>query len=149
VFTSPWQYASSFDTPNPNTNPAGQGLNAERRLRGRPDVHLLAYPNSGEGWDARARAWRDGTGLAPDAFGAAAAGWADAGATVIGGARPSSSCDYMTLVQCASCRSVSSYRVSRVRHGRVLSDGARAHQGGVGGAGRGAACGLPVQRIAQ
>ena len=62
-----------------------QGLNAERQLRGRPDVHLLAYPNSGEAWDASARAWRSGTGLSADAFGASAAGWADAGATLVGG----------------------------------------------------------------
>jgi S-methylmethionine-dependent homocysteine/selenocysteine methylase len=74
-------------------------------------VHLLAYPNSGEGWDARARAWLDGTGLAPDAFGAAAAGWADAGATVIGGARPRSLCDQVTLARCASCRRMSSVHI--------------------------------------
>ena len=64
---------------------ACQGLHAERQLRGRADVHLLAYPNAGEAWDASARAWRPGTGLEAGAFGAAAAGWADAGATLIGG----------------------------------------------------------------
>ena len=51
-------------------------------------MHLLAYPNAGEAWDAGARAWRPGTGLEPGAFGAAAAGWADAGATLIGGEDP-------------------------------------------------------------
>ena len=76
-------------THNPKPLPACQGLRAERQLRGRADVHLLAYPNAGEAWDAGARAWRPGTGLEAGAFGAAAAGWADAGATLIGGEGPS------------------------------------------------------------
>ena len=73
---------------SPPSSTTCQGLSAERQLRGRADVHLLAYPNAGEAWDAAARAWRPGTGLEPGAFGAAAAGWADAGATIIGGEGP-------------------------------------------------------------
>ncbi|MDA2803997.1 homocysteine S-methyltransferase [Nocardiopsis suaedae] len=47
---------------------------------GRPGV---AYPNSGESWDARARAW---TGTAdPEEFASGADGWRAAGARLIGG----------------------------------------------------------------
>ena len=49
-------------------------------LADRPKV---AYPNSGEIWDARERRWR-GTGD-PVAFGAAAERWRDAGAILVGG----------------------------------------------------------------
>jgi S-methylmethionine-dependent homocysteine/selenocysteine methylase len=47
-------------------------------VTGKPAV---AYPNSGEGWDATARAW---TGAASPVAGAAAA-WQAAGARLIGG----------------------------------------------------------------
>ena len=49
-----------------------------REITGKP---VIAYPNSGEGWDARARAW---TG--PSCFGAAAARrWVAEGARIVGG----------------------------------------------------------------
>ncbi|MFI6574685.1 homocysteine S-methyltransferase [Nocardiopsis sp. NPDC050513] len=43
----------------------------------------VAYPNSGEVWDARRRRWT-GTGD-PGTFGAAAVGWCAAGAVLVGG----------------------------------------------------------------
>ncbi|WP_040634536.1 homocysteine S-methyltransferase [Mobilicoccus pelagius] len=46
--------------------------------RGRPAV---VYPNSGEGWDARARTW---TGTGTD-LAALAPGWVEAGARIVGG----------------------------------------------------------------
>ncbi len=42
---------------------------------------VVVYPNSGETWDAAARAWRGSPGLAPDAVRA----WRDGGARLIGG----------------------------------------------------------------
>lgn len=50
------------------------------RLRSKP---VMVYPNSGETWDARNHRW---LGLAdPVEFGAAAAGWQEAGAAFVGG----------------------------------------------------------------
>ncbi|MFD0803907.1 homocysteine S-methyltransferase family protein, partial [Streptomonospora algeriensis] len=43
----------------------------------------VVYPNSGETWDARARTWRGSRD--PEAFGAAARHWQQAGARLIGG----------------------------------------------------------------
>jgi homocysteine S-methyltransferase len=45
---------------------------------GRPAV---AYPNSGEGWDAAARGWSGRSAFAPEQVG----GWLDAGARLVGG----------------------------------------------------------------
>ncbi|MCD9140537.1 homocysteine S-methyltransferase [Streptomyces albireticuli] len=42
---------------------------------------VVVYPNSGEEWDARARAWRGSPTFAPDRV----AGWRSAGARLIGG----------------------------------------------------------------
>jgi homocysteine S-methyltransferase len=50
---------------------------------GATDKLLLAYPNSGEDWDAAQRAWR--TGPSPWDWGAAARRWYAAGARLIGG----------------------------------------------------------------
>jgi homocysteine S-methyltransferase len=44
---------------------------------------IVAYPNSGEGWDAATRSWRGSRSARVDA--AAAARWRDAGARLIGG----------------------------------------------------------------
>nr|WP_221308541.1 homocysteine S-methyltransferase [Nocardiopsis mwathae] len=44
---------------------------------------VVAYPNSGESWDARNRRWAGSSD--PVSFGAAALGWRDAGARLIGG----------------------------------------------------------------
>ncbi len=44
---------------------------------------VVAYPNSGEGWDARARAWTGAAGADVDA--AAASSWIAAGARLVGG----------------------------------------------------------------
>ncbi|WP_448639825.1 homocysteine S-methyltransferase [Geodermatophilus sp. URMC 63] len=44
-------------------------------------VPLVAYPNSGEGWDAVARRWTGSGGVDP----AAVPGWLDAGARLVGG----------------------------------------------------------------
>jgi homocysteine S-methyltransferase len=51
-----------------------------RRATNKP---VVAYPNSGEGWDAQARCWT-GTGD-PASFGAQAAQWFAAGAQIVGG----------------------------------------------------------------
>ncbi|AWW36978.1 homocysteine S-methyltransferase [Streptomyces cadmiisoli] len=48
------------------------------RVTGKP---VVAYPNSGEAWDARARAWSGGRTFAP----AQVEGWRAAGARLIGG----------------------------------------------------------------
>ncbi|KIH99194.1 homocysteine methyltransferase [Streptomonospora alba] len=50
------------------------------RVRGAPAV---VYPNSGETWDAAAGTWRGSSD--PEAFGAAARRWQQAGARLIGG----------------------------------------------------------------
>ena len=43
------------------------------------DVRLLAYPNSGEGWDAANDSWMGEPDLQPSEFGEAAASWVAAG----------------------------------------------------------------------
>ncbi|MEU2062697.1 homocysteine S-methyltransferase [Streptomyces sp. NPDC013455] len=56
----------------------GPAAGIAARVTGRP---VVVYPNSGEGWDARARAWRGRT-----TFGAAqVTAWREAGARLIGG----------------------------------------------------------------
>ncbi|MFE5797093.1 homocysteine S-methyltransferase [Streptomyces sp. NPDC056503] len=45
----------------------------------------VVYPNSGERWDAGARGWRGASAYGPAAAPALAAGWAGAGARLIGG----------------------------------------------------------------
>lgn len=50
-------------------------------LAGAPDVPLVAYPNTGETWDAATRTWRGGAApLADDA-----PAWVSAGARLVGG----------------------------------------------------------------
>ena len=52
-------------------------------LREASDKPIVAYPNSGEGWDAQSRNW---TGTSdPAAYGANAAEWRVAGAQIVGG----------------------------------------------------------------
>jgi homocysteine S-methyltransferase len=53
-------------------------LAVARRVTGKP---LVAYPNSGQGWDATARAWTGTGAFSP----AAAATWYGAGAVAVGG----------------------------------------------------------------
>ena len=48
-------------------------------------VRLLTYPNSGEGWNAATDSWNGDPDLQPQEFGAAAAGWVAAGASMVGG----------------------------------------------------------------
>lgn len=50
------------------------------RIDGKP---VMAYPNSGEAWDAAGRRWLGPTD--PVEFGEAAAGWHAAGAAFVGG----------------------------------------------------------------
>lgn len=57
------------------------------RVTGKP---VVVYPNSGEDWDAGARAWRGGstfgaTGAAPDGGRAGVTGWLADGARLVGG----------------------------------------------------------------
>ncbi|WP_432135751.1 MULTISPECIES: homocysteine S-methyltransferase [unclassified Streptomyces] len=51
---------------------------AARRVTGKP---VVVYPNSGEGWDARARAWTGRATFSPEQV----RGWEQAGARLIGG----------------------------------------------------------------
>ncbi|WP_100501196.1 homocysteine S-methyltransferase [Geodermatophilus chilensis] len=61
------------------TEPAAVGPSlAAAASAGKP---LVAYPNSGEGWDAVARRWTGTTGLSP----VEALTWVDAGARLVGG----------------------------------------------------------------
>ena len=53
------------------------------RIRAVTTLPVVAYPNSGEGWDAAARRWTGGAGGRVD--GATAATWIAAGATAVGG----------------------------------------------------------------
>jgi homocysteine S-methyltransferase len=53
------------------------------RARSATSKPLIAYPNSGEGWDAAAKRWIDVGGPAVD--GAAARRWVKAGASIVGG----------------------------------------------------------------
>ena len=53
------------------------------RIRAATELPVIAYPNSGEGWDAAARRWTGDPGAGLD--GEAVAGWVAAGATLIGG----------------------------------------------------------------
>ncbi len=55
-----------------------------QRLRVVTDKPLVAYPNSGETWDAKRRAWVDHTAAKPD-FAVWGATWISAGARLIGG----------------------------------------------------------------
>jgi homocysteine S-methyltransferase len=52
-------------------------------LRSASDKPILVYPNSGEGWDAKARAWTGSDD--PADFGARAAEWFADGAQIVGG----------------------------------------------------------------
>ena len=58
---------------------------AAGRQQGLPAKLLLAYPNSGEEWDAAARDWKGSSGLEVQKFGCSARLWADSGASIIGG----------------------------------------------------------------
>jgi homocysteine S-methyltransferase len=58
--------------------PVADMVRAATRAAGKPGV---AYPNSGETWDAAARAWTGSGSFTP----ALVAGWRDAGAALIGG----------------------------------------------------------------
>jgi homocysteine S-methyltransferase len=53
------------------------------RIRATTSLPVVAYPNSGEGWDAAARAWTGGAEGRVD--GEAARRWLDAGAGLVGG----------------------------------------------------------------
>ncbi|NLU65786.1 homocysteine S-methyltransferase [Streptomyces sp. HNM0574] len=60
----------------------GDAVEEAVAVTGRPAV---AYPNSGEGWDAAARGWRGAPTFAPERSPAAVRDWADRGARLIGG----------------------------------------------------------------
>lgn len=61
---------------------AEEAVAAAVAVTGRPAV---VYPNSGERWDAEARGWRGASAYGPAAAPGLAAGWAAAGARLIGG----------------------------------------------------------------
>ena len=57
-------------------------------LKGRGGGHqrrLVAYPNSGELWDAGARGWREGAAPSLHAFSDEARQWVAEGASIVGG----------------------------------------------------------------
>ncbi|WP_433255317.1 homocysteine S-methyltransferase [Streptosporangium sp. CA-135522] len=84
---TPLKEAAALFAGNPQVIAVGVNCTAPRhitgligRIEGKP---AMAYPNSGETWDAENRRW---LGLAdPVEFGAAAAGWHDAGCAFVGG----------------------------------------------------------------
>ena len=53
------------------------------RIASTTDLPIVAYPNSGEGWDAPRRAWIGDRGSGVD--GSAARGWVERGARLVGG----------------------------------------------------------------
>lgn len=55
------------------------------RKASRRGVLLIAYPNSGDKWDASNRRWIDRSGLSPGEFAELAVSWFKAGCTIIGG----------------------------------------------------------------
>ncbi|MFR0356332.1 homocysteine S-methyltransferase [Streptomyces sediminimaris] len=57
---------------------AGGAVETAARVTGKP---VVVYPNSGESWDAEARAWNGRTTFAPDQV----TGWRESGARLIGG----------------------------------------------------------------
>ncbi|MFB6896196.1 homocysteine S-methyltransferase [Streptomyces hydrogenans] len=61
---------------------AAGALTVAAEVTGKPGV---VYPNSGERWDATARAWRGGTAFGPAEAPGLAAAWEAAGARLIGG----------------------------------------------------------------
>jgi homocysteine S-methyltransferase len=66
------------------TEPGGlaTAIEVAAKASGKP---VIAYPNSGEGWDADARTWTGQTSVGAGFGGPAVQGWLDAGARMIGG----------------------------------------------------------------
>ena len=69
-----------------------------RRMRGQTDKPLLAYPNSGEHYEASSKQW-SGSGAAAD-FGEQARGWYAEGARLIGGCCRTGPADIRSVKQC-------------------------------------------------
>ena len=67
-----------------NCTPPQYATELIRRLRASlPEMAVIAYPNSGETWNADSGCW-SGTATPVD-FGAAASEWVSAGANIVGG----------------------------------------------------------------
>jgi homocysteine S-methyltransferase len=66
------------------TEPAGlaTAIEVAAKSSGKP---VIAYPNSGEGWDAAARTWTGRSSAASGFSGSAVEGWLSSGARMIGG----------------------------------------------------------------
>ena len=71
-----------------------------RRMRGQTDKPLLAYPNSGEHYEASSKQW-SGSGPAAQ-FGEQARGWYAAGARLIGGCCRTGPADIRSVKQCVN-----------------------------------------------
>ena len=69
-----------------------------RRMRGETDKPLLAYPNSGEHYDASSKQWSGGP--APLGFGETARAWYAEGARLIGGCCRTGPADIRSVKQC-------------------------------------------------
>lgn len=67
-----------------NCTPPDHILGLLERLGAHTGKPLLAYPNSGEGWDAERRCWLTAS-RSPEGFGNLPSSWQKAGAKIIGG----------------------------------------------------------------
>ncbi len=84
VNCTPPQHVEAAVTLLRKTLESGGGGQQQQQRRRRL---LIVYPNSGETWDGKAKAWEAGSGVGsdPEAFAALAERWVGAGARVVGG----------------------------------------------------------------
>jgi homocysteine S-methyltransferase len=69
-------------------------------MRDATDKPLVAYPNSGESYDAASKNWRRDAGAAATPFGDWASLWHDAGARLIGGCCRTGPDDIREVARC-------------------------------------------------
>jgi homocysteine S-methyltransferase len=81
-------------------------ITAAREVTGKP---VIVYPNSGEEWDARRRAWTGQSGYSP----ALPRQWMAAGATIIGGCCRVRPADIAQISQAAQMTQPGSWRLDR------------------------------------
>ncbi|KEP74030.1 homocysteine methyltransferase [Microbacterium sp. SUBG005] len=98
-FTAPESLAAALRTAASVPSVIAVGVNCcapdsvPGALAGAPDIPLVAYPNTGETWDAATRTWHGGAApLADDA-----PSWVDAGARLVGGCCRSTPADITAI----------------------------------------------------